>query len=119
MRLNEVLALVFMIGGLFFCIVGILGFIRFPDVYSRIHSTGKVSTLGLIGILIGAAFVLEGAAPRVLALAVFVLLTAPVSSHAIASAAYRQGVPLNNPVRDDLADYLTKTAEESQNRTER
>ncbi|MDL1900045.1 Na+/H+ antiporter subunit G [Anaerolineae bacterium CFX9] len=109
MTFSEILALGFMIFGLFFSVVGVIGLLRFPDVYTRIHSSGKVSTLGIFGVLVSTAFLLEGAAPKVLALAIFVLVTSPVTAHAIASAAYRQGVPLFKPVRDDLAAHHTRS----------
>ncbi len=99
----EIIGLLFLWGGVFFCITGVIGLIRMPDVYSRLHATGKVSTLGLVGLLIGAAILLPSMLLKAVALAIFVMITAPVASHAIASAAYRQGVPMFRPVRDDLA----------------
>ncbi len=103
MHLNEILALIALLFGFFFSVVGIVGLIRFPDVYSRIHAAGKVSTLGLIGLLLAAALLMPQITFKALALGIFVLITGPVASHAIASSAYRQGVPAFRS-RDDLAD---------------
>lgn len=80
--------------GLFFSIVGIIGLIRFPDVYCRIHASGKVATLGLVGLLAASAISMPETALKALALALFVVITSPVASHATASAAYRTGVPM-------------------------
>lgn len=93
-----------MVGGLFFCAVGVLGIMRFPDVYSRIHASGKVSSLGIIGILIGTAFLMPETTLELIVLGVFLLVSSPVASHAIALAAHRQGVPRLNAFRDDLAN---------------
>lgn len=93
-----------MVAGLFFCAVGILGIMRFPDVYSRIHASGKVSSLGIVGILIGTALLMPNTALEVIVLGLFLVLASPVASHAIALAAHRQGVPKVNAIRDDLAD---------------
>lgn len=89
--------------GVFFSIVGIVGLIRLPDVYTRLHASGKVGTLGLIGILVGTALLMPDTALKVLALAIFVVITFPVASHAVAAAAHRHGVPMVDAHRDDLA----------------
>lgn len=100
----QIAGLLFMLGGLFFCAVGVLGIVRFPDVYSRIHASGKVSSLGIIGILIGTACLMPEAALELIVLGIFLVVSSPVASHAIALAAHRQGVPRANVVRDDLAE---------------
>ncbi len=101
---GQVAGLIFMVAGLFFCAVGVLGIVRFPDVYARIHASGKVSSLGIIGILVGTAFLMPETALEVIVLGIFLIVSSPVASHAIALAAHRQGVPRANAVRDDLAD---------------
>jgi multicomponent Na+:H+ antiporter subunit G len=103
MAILEIFGLFFLMAGVFFCIIGIVGLIRFPDVYCRIHASGKVATLGLVGMLLGAAFLMPETTPKALALALFVMLTSPVASHAVAAAAYDQGVQMYKPARDDLA----------------
>lgn len=102
--LSQLLGALFLLAGLFFCAVGVLGIVRFPDVYARIHASGKVSSLGIIGILIGTGFLLPGTALELIVLGIFLVVSSPVASHAIAVAAHRQGVPRANAVRDDLAD---------------
>jgi multicomponent Na+:H+ antiporter subunit G len=92
----------FILFGLFFYVMGVAGLVRFPDVYARIHAAGKVSTLGILGLLVGTAFIMPATTLRVIALLIFVVVTAPVASHAIANAAYRSGVAMTNPVRNDL-----------------
>lgn len=99
---NEIIGLMIILVGCFFYFVGILGFARFGDVYLRIQSASIASTLGIGGLLVGAAFLSPSSAPLIIAWAVFTLMTSPVASHAIASAAYRSGVKMENPVRDDL-----------------
>jgi multicomponent Na+:H+ antiporter subunit G len=94
MTVVEILACMAILSGLFFSVVGIIGIMRMPDVYSRIHASGKVAVLGIIGLLIGAALLMPQIALKALALAVFMVVTSPVASHAIASAAYRQDTPV-------------------------
>lgn len=102
MTIQEMLGLVGLVFGLFFSLVGIVGLVRFPDVYCRIHASGKVATLGLVGLLAASALLMPETALKAVALALFVVITSPVASHAIASAAYRQGVSANLS-QDDLA----------------
>jgi len=103
MSLGELIAIVGVVIGVFFSVVGVIGMIRLPDVYTRIHASGKVSTLGLFGVLLATAALQPEQALKAVVLFVFLLLTAPVASHAIASAAHRQGVARENCARDDLA----------------
>ncbi len=76
--------------GLFFCAVGVVGVVRLPDTLTRLHASGKVATLGLFGILLGAALLMPSTALRLLTLGLFILLTSPVATHAIAAAVYRR-----------------------------
>jgi multicomponent Na+:H+ antiporter subunit G len=76
----------FFIFGLFFVLVGVVGVIRLPDAYSRLHASGKVATLGLLGIIIGVGVQAPVTIPKLVALGLFVAITAPVTSHAIAKA---------------------------------
>jgi multicomponent Na+:H+ antiporter subunit G len=102
----EIIGLIVLWCGIGFCIVGVLGVVRMPDLYCRLHASGKVSTVGLCGLLLGAALILPSAALKLLALAIFAVLTLPVSTHAIAAAAYRHGVPMRLYSRDDLAKQV-------------
>ncbi|NDJ34280.1 MAG: monovalent cation/H(+) antiporter subunit G [Chloroflexi bacterium] len=103
--IRDILGLFFLWSGVLFSFVGVLGLIRLPDVFTRLHAAGKVAPLGMIGLLIGAALLLPGTALKMIALAGFLFVTAPVASHAIAAAAHLQDRGENSIcVRDDLAD---------------
>ncbi|MCC7207619.1 MAG: monovalent cation/H(+) antiporter subunit G [Anaerolineae bacterium] len=102
MAFHEILAVLALGAGTFFSVVGILGMMRLPDVYCRLHASGKVATLGILGLLVGASLLMPAITPKAIALGLFLLITAPVSTHAIAAAAHRQGVPRVGAVRDDL-----------------
>ncbi|MBO9309343.1 MAG: monovalent cation/H(+) antiporter subunit G [Chloroflexi bacterium] len=110
MLLRELLGLAALFFGVTFSVIGVVGMLRLPDVYTRLHASGKVSTLGLWGILLGAALLLEGAFPRALALAVFLVLVQPIASHAIAAAARCSGVPMALSFRDDMPPLETPSA---------
>jgi len=102
----EILGLIALWIGVGFSAVGILGLVRLPDIYTRLHASGKVSTVGVCSLLLGAALLMPSVALKVGALAAFAVITLPVSTHAIAAAAYRSGVPMLRFIRDDLAPRL-------------
>jgi len=97
--LIEVLASFCLIAGTFFVILGAIGLLRMPDVYSRLHAVTKSSTLGLAGVLASSALMFGTAGanvtPEVLTV-LFVFLTNPVGGHMIARSAYLTGVPLSD-----------------------
>lgn len=76
--------------GLGFFVVGVVGIIRMPDIYTRLHASGKISTLGMFGILLGSAILMPSIALKALALGLFILVTGPVATHAIAASEYRR-----------------------------
>lgn len=80
------------IGGAF-AIVGALGILRFPDVYTRMHSASKAGTLGSGFCLLAVAVWADdfGVTTRALAGVLFFLLTAPISAHLLARAALIAG----------------------------
>lgn len=91
--LLQLIALAAVIIGTAFSVIGVIGLIRFPDVYTRIHATGKVGVYGVVLLLVAAAAWTPLGWGRALLLISLLMLTGPVSAHAIASAAYRIGVP--------------------------
>ena len=88
--------------GTVFSVLGVLGYIRMPDVYTRLHATGKVGVFGVVLLLVAAAAWTRLGIGKALILITFLMLAGPVTSHALASAAYRLGIPLRQAVRDDL-----------------
>ena len=94
MNAFEIVSLILLVAGAFFLLAGSIGVVRLPDFFTRAHATGKTDTLGLILALAGLAvhdgFTLNSA--KLLIAAVFVALTGPVGTHALARAAYRSGL---------------------------
>ena len=94
---DAVVAVLLVAGGFFLFVAG-LGVLRLPDVFIRMHASTKAGTLG-VGLVFGGAAVHFGNTADV-AIAgltiVFLLMTAPVSAHAIARAAYRMNVKLSD-----------------------
>lgn len=94
-----------------FTLVASIGILRLPDLYTRMHAASKVGTLGSGLILVGLAlFALEDAiVTRALAAIVFLILTAPISAHLLAKAAYAAGYRMwGGSVHDDMAKMEEK-----------
>ena len=92
----EIIAYILLGIGAACALIGAMGIVRFPDVYNRIHANTVVVVGGVIVMLIGVS-VLDGLSSytlKALIIALFLFLTAPVSSHAIARAAHKSGVKL-------------------------
>jgi len=89
MTITEIIGVFFIVVGVLFSVLGVLGIIRLPDTYSRLHASGKTGTLGVLGLSVGAAFIMPDATLKLLALGIFLIFSAPVASHAIAAAVHR------------------------------
>ena len=106
--LIRVVGVFLLISGTLFCVLGVYGMVRLPDIYNRLHAAGKVMTFGAGGVLLSLLFLApQRAGLKGLATAAFLLLTAPAVTHVLARAAYRLGLPLApESVRDDLAEEM-------------
>lgn len=111
--INDIIASFFVIAGLAFMLVGAVGIVRFPDAFNRLHASSKCSTLGLLGLLLGAVFhigtiaVTTKAALTVL----FAFVATPIGSHILAKAAHIDGL---KQWRKTLSDELAEDARDRQ-----
>ncbi len=92
----SLIAAALMLAGTAFMMVAAIGLLRLPDFYMRVHAITKAGTLGVGLLLVGVAVYFGdlSVTTRALAAILFVLITAPVSSHMIGRAGYLEGVPM-------------------------
>jgi multicomponent Na+:H+ antiporter subunit G len=102
--------------GVVFNSLGVIGLLRFPDVYTRMHATTKATTFGsiftsLAVIVYGFFMFFSQADSQYLILAIHAFLavaclafTNAVSAHAIARATHRSGIMPTPAVVDRLAE---------------
>ena len=85
--------IIMIIGGII-SVIGSLGLIRFPDVYSRSHAQTVINVGGvcliLLGVLIDQMEMFFSV--RMVFLMIFIFITSPVGTHAITKAAYISGI---------------------------
>jgi len=92
--LLDILSWGFILSGGAFLLIGGLGLIRLPDFYTRMHAAGIIDTLGadlmLMGMVLQAGFTLVTV--KLLLIGVFIFITSPTSTHAVANAALVAGL---------------------------
>jgi multicomponent Na+:H+ antiporter subunit G len=90
----DIVSWAFIALGGFFTVVGMLGVVRMPELYTRMHAASVTDTLGAGFLLFG--MMLQGGLTLVTLKLVFILLlllfTAPVVTHALAQAALHEGI---------------------------
>ena len=92
----ETLAAVLLAGSLFFSLAAVIGILRLPDFYTRLHAVGKCDTAALSLALAGLALLSRDPAVAVKLALVWVFLAAagPTATHALGRAAHRSGLPV-------------------------
>lgn len=96
MAITEILVAALILGGSFFGFTAALGLVRMPDIYTRMSTSGKASTLccGLLLTAVALLFHDARVTARAVAAILFLFLTVPVGAHMIARAAFRSGTPM-------------------------
>ncbi|MCB1495192.1 MAG: monovalent cation/H(+) antiporter subunit G [Bauldia sp.] len=81
------------LGGIFM-VIGALGVVRMPDVFTRIHAASVADTLGVSLILLGLVCLagLTLVSVKLVFLALFIAFTSPAATHAVARAALHANV---------------------------
>lgn len=77
-------------------LVSAIGLVRMPDVYTRMHVGTKTTTIGTILVIFGAICIEPSWALKLILLAIFILLTNPLSSSVIARAVHKDGATLKS-----------------------
>lgn len=88
--------------GTLICLVGGIGLIRLPNFFARTHGGSVTDTLGALLALSGMAIYTLGMeltgkdqfliVIKLFSIGVFLLVTSPISGHALTRAAYRRGL---------------------------
>lgn len=109
-----VLSVACVLTGLVFFLGTVVGLVRFPDFYTRMHAAGKGDTLSTLLIVTGVAihYLSEDfswlkllVALKIIAVGAFISITSPTSTHALMKAGYNDGI---EPVLDDPDDVTKK-----------
>jgi multicomponent Na+:H+ antiporter subunit G len=80
--------------GILFALMGNIGCLVFPDVYTRLQASATCSTTSVVSFFI-AAILSSGVSlisGKIVVLMLFFLISSPVSSHIIAQYAWKRGI---------------------------
>ncbi|MBW2967610.1 monovalent cation/H(+) antiporter subunit G [Candidatus Woesearchaeota archaeon] len=110
--------------GLIFNILAVVGLLRFPDVYTRLHAATKCTTFGTIFVALavmvyGVSSAMSGVpgfgemSVHALVALIVLLLTNPTGAHAIAQAAHRYGIKPEQAVVDALETGTRNTVKKA------
>ena len=94
---------IFIIGGLVFMFLGIIGIFRFNDFYPRILIASKIDTMGMISVLIG-IMLRHGISfftGKVLLILIITLVLTPLNSHMLARSAHQSGHGEQNNIDEE------------------
>jgi len=91
--MSEWIVYAFLLLGLIFNLMGVLGVLIFPDSYTRLQASSTCSTTSVMSVFI-AAMVWAGFSAvtgKILVITLFFFVSSPVSAHIIARFAWNNG----------------------------
>lgn len=104
--LLDLIAWVSLLCGSIFLVIGSIGLLRFPDLFTRLHAASVIDTLGCLLIMFGLMLQagLSIVLVKLMLITIFIVFTSPVAAHALAKAALYSGVTpvLNNSGEQSL-----------------
>ena len=92
----ELIGYLFILLGVLAFVVSAIGLLRMPDLYTRMHVGTKSTTIGTLLVIVGVMFIEPQWFLKLSLIAIFILLTNPLSSSVIARATHRDGLVLEN-----------------------
>jgi len=107
----QVIGIIITAIGTIFLFLGSLGLLRLPDVYNRLQAGTKCTTLGAFLTIVGIGIMQPDWLPKTLVIALFILITNPISNHALGRASRKSGVSLCDRSVVDKADEFEEYKE--------
>ena len=90
----EGLSWIFMVSGAFFVVVGAFGSWRLGDFWARLHAASVTDSAGVILLIVGMCLQagLSLVTVKLLIIGIFLFITGPTATHAVANAALVSGL---------------------------
>jgi len=103
----DIASWILLVAGGLFSIIGTIGLVRLPEVYTRMHGASVTDTLGagliLAGLMLQAGLTLVTV--KLAFLGIFIFFASPAATHALVKAAMARGV---QPLIDGEEDQRSK-----------
>ena len=97
----DIISIVMIASGLLFFFAAVIGILRFPDFYTRMHAAGKGDTLSTVLVVGGIALHYANThnwsfdaflvVLKLIAIVVFIFIVSPTSTHVLMKAGYDSG----------------------------
>ena len=100
-----ILGYIFISVGVVFLFLGALGIVRMPDIFTRIQAGTKASTLGAMGTIVGVGLLQPEWFWKTIIIAIFIAISNPISSHALARGSYKSGFKPYLKNKDGVDSY--------------
>lgn len=90
----ETISAILLLLGAFFSLTGAVGLFKFSDFFTRVHAASVTDSIATILIIFGLIFLTDFGlvAVKLLFILLFLLLTSPTASHALAKSARHGGL---------------------------
>jgi multicomponent Na+:H+ antiporter subunit G len=98
----DIIGYSFIFLGVILLFISAIGLIRMPDTITRMHAGTKASTLGSLLVIIGAIFLAPDLWFKLMLLALFILLTNPLSASILARSSYLKNGFFNRSGIDEM-----------------
>jgi multicomponent Na+:H+ antiporter subunit G len=85
---------ILLVGGSIFTLIGVIGMLRLPDMFARMHGASLIDTMGVLLILAGLALQSGWTivTVKLVLIVIFIFYTSPTATHALAQAALWGGL---------------------------
>lgn len=94
--------------------LGVIGILRMPDVYTKLHGASKSLFLGVLLLCISSSVIATSEMNmRLVIIALLVVLTTPLASHVIGRAAYLMHEQMETPGAVDESHMLVDDSDDS------
>ena len=101
-NITNIIGMVLVAIGVLFTLFGVVAMFRFKNFYTRILTTAKIDTVGVITIVVGMV-IRHGISPftgKILLVGVILFVFNPLVTHILARSAYLDGYKLDKPEND-------------------
>lgn len=106
MSILAIIICILLVIGIFFTLAGVVGVIRMPDTFCRLQSATNIATMGAMPIALACSIYgfsesNTSLGIKSLIIVIFLLISNPVGSHAMARAAYKTKAELTDKTKFD------------------
>ena len=100
---HDALGWICLVLGSVFCMIGGLGMLRMPDLFTRAHAASLTDTMGAGLILVGLMTQIEPGlvTVKLVMVLIFLWITSPTATHALLKAAFAAGIHARDMPEDE------------------